>query len=95
LHSGTAIDCSEAGVIRVDRRARIVTRRLGTSALLGAPGFGRSVSPGTLSLNLRPSLVMSGGLGLEWLAGNRVHGASLLPAADRESGTLAHRAKMA
>jgi hypothetical protein len=34
---------------------------------------------------------MSGGLGLKWLAGNRVHGASLLPAADRESGTLAHR----
>ena len=92
LHS--AIDRSEAGVIRVDRRARIVTRRLGTSALLGCPWLCPQCKPGDLELELAPVTRRElGGLGLKWLAGNRAHRASLLPAADRETGTLAYRAK--
>src|SRR5215213_7006298 len=79
--------------MRVDRRARIVTRRLGTSALLGGPWLWSWCKAGDLEPELAPVTRRElGRLGLKWLAGNRAHWASLLPAADRESGTPAHRA---
>jgi hypothetical protein len=66
-------------VIRVDRRGRIVIRRLGSSALLGGLRLWRRCKTGDLELELAP--VTRGelrGPGIEWLAGNRTHGASLL-----------------
>src|SRR5215208_5477797 len=78
-------DSSEAGVIRVDRRARIVAGRLGTSALLGGPRLWPRCKARNLELELasvtRRELRR---LGLKWLAGNRAHGVSVLPSAERD-----------
>jgi hypothetical protein len=82
----SATDSSEAGVIRVDRRARIVAGRRGTFALLGGPRLWLRCKARNLELEL--ASVTRRELGrprLKWLAGNRAHAVSVLPSAERET----------
>ena len=73
---------SGAGVIRAGRRTQIVARRLGTYALLRRPRPWLRCRAGELQFEL-PSVTRRElrSLRLERLAGNRAHGASVLPSA--------------
>ena len=77
-------------MIRVDRRARIVTRRLGASALLGGSWLRPRGKAGNLQLELAPVARLElEGRGLERLAGNRAqwgpaYSRSVTPASVRD-----------